>query len=366
MHFSEKIESLVPYKPGQSQKDVQEKYQRDFFVKLASNENSFPPSEKVYKAMEKALHSVHLYPDPACRDLIQVAAQYYDVAPESILVGNGSNELIDLLIRLTCEAGDKVLTSEGAFIAYKICAAVSRADVIEIPLKEGYKIDLEAFSAKLKSLEVLPKTVFIPNPNNPTGTFIPKSEVDAFLQEWGDNKEMVIVFDEAYTEFVSSENFPETKDLLKYKNVLVLKTLSKVFGLAGLRLGFLLGRPDFLSYIHRIRNPFNVNSIAQAAAAAVLQDRDSLQKSVNRVVEGRQDFAKFLESKKIKYAPSQANFILFDSKRDAVEINDEFLKEGLIVRPLLPYGFKTELRITIGSPEEMAFAKEVFNTVFQG
>lgn len=364
LKISKEILDLIPYKPGQSEKDVKKQYNRDFFVKLASNESPLPPSQMVKDALAKATEEAFLYPDPSCRDLRDVASKYFKTPMDNILVGNGSNELIDLLIRLVCEPGESIMTSVGAFIAYKICAKASRANVIEIPLREDYTINLAAFSKELESLKVLPKIIFIPNPNNPIGAYIPKAEVDEFLAKWGGRKDFLIVFDEAYTEFVDVKDFPETLDLLKHENVLVLKTMSKVFGLASLRIGLLLGSPEVLGLLHRIRNPFNVNSFAQAAAAAALQDGESIKKIKDLVVSGRNDFSKFLDELGIKYVPSQANFIFFDTEKPALEMQDALLKEGVIVRPLIGYGFKTQLRITIGDKEQMDFARAAFRKVF--
>lgn len=367
LKISKDILELIPYKPGQSEKDVKAQYGRDFFVKLASNESPLPPSDKVKAAIEEATQNAFLYPDPSCRDLKDVASKYFKVPSDNILVGNGSNELIDLLIRLVCEPGESVMTSVGAFIAYKICAKASRANVIEIPLRSNYNIDLEAFSTKLTELEKeknFPKIVFIPNPNNPIGSYIPKNEVDEFLKTWGGRDDMLVVFDEAYTEFVDATDFPKTLDLLKFENVLVLKTMSKVFGLASLRVGLLLGDPEVLGLLHRIRNPFNVNSFAQAAATAALQDQESIDKIKDLVISGRNDFSSFLDELGLGYVPSQANFIFFDTKKDALFYHDALLKEGVIIRPLIGYGFKTQLRITIGDPEQMEYAKTAFRKVF--
>jgi len=364
LKISQEILDLVPYKPGQSEADVKKQYNRDFFVKLASNESPLPPTEKVKEAIKKEMESIFLYPDPGASALRETASNYFNVPAENILAGNGSNELIDLLIRVTCEPGESIMTSQAAFIAYKICAKASRANVIEVPLRSDYTIDLEAFSKTLDSMEVKPKLVFIPNPNNPTGTYIPKIEVDAFLAKWGGAKDFLIVFDEAYTEFVDADDFPQTNELLKHKNVMVMKTMSKVFGLAGLRTGLLIGQPEILSLVHRIRNPFNVNSFAQTASKAALEDKVGLEAIANLVKTGRADFEAFLTEIGLDYAPSQANFIFFDTKRPALEVHDALLKEGVILRPLRPYGFDTQLRITIGDPEQMAFAKEAFRKVF--
>ncbi len=364
LKISKDILDMVPYKPGESKKDVKTQYNRDFFVKLASNESPLPPSEKIKSAILKIIDKTFLYPDPSSRDLRQAASKYFKISSKKILVGNGSNELIDLLIRLVCEPGESIMTSAGAFIAYKICAKASRANVIEIPLRTDYTIDLAAFSKTLEGLKTLPKIIFIPNPNNPTGSYIAKNEVDEFLSKWGGRQDLLVVFDEAYTEFVDVKDFPKILDFLKFENVLVLKTMSKVFGLASLRVGFLLGNFEILELIHRIRNPFNVNAFAQTAAIAALQDQESLNKIKNLIIHGRNDFSKFLGDLGLMYVPSQANFIFFETGEDALKVYEALLKHGVIVRSLIGYGFKTQLRITIGDEKQMEFAKKAFKKVF--
>ena len=364
---SEILKSLRPYQPGQSDKDVKEKYNRDFFIKLASNESPLEPFDSVLMTLKEKLEDLNLYPDPSARDLIDVASRYYQVSSDSVLAGNGSNELIDLLIRLFCEPGESVLTSEGAFIAYKVCTQSNRAKLIEVPLKKDFSLDLPAFDKKLKELEkidALPKLVFIPNPNNPTGSYSNKKDMDYFTSEWGGREDLVVVIDEAYNEFVTAEDFPQGGNYLKYENVVLLKTMSKVFGLAGLRLGFLIGSPNIIGLLHRIRNPFNVNTLAQAAGAAALSDGVSIQKIKKLIVGGREDLESFFKENGVSYVPSQANFVFFDTGMDALKAHDFLLKQGLIIRPLIPYGFKTQLRITIGDHKQMDFAKKALTSLF--
>ena len=363
---SEVLKSLKPYQPGQSDKDVEKQYNRDFFVKLASNESPLKPFDSVLNSLKDHLESLNLYPDPSARDLREVASQYYKVAPDCILAGNGSNELIDLLVRLFCEPGESVLTSRGAFIAYKVCVQSNRANLIEIPLKEDFSLDLYNFTKELKNLEQsdgFPKLVFIPNPNNPTGSYSGKEELDAFIKEWGGCEDVVIVIDEAYNEFVTVDDFSQGHEYLKHENVVLLKTMSKVFGLAGLRLGFLIGPPQLLDLIHKIRNPFNVNTLAQVAGVAALSDTASIRKIKKLVIEGRNDLESFFKKNSTPYVPSQANFVFFDTGMESLKAHDLLLKEGLITRPLIPYGFKTQLRITIGDEEQMNFAKTALQKI---
>ncbi len=363
---SNSLKSLKAYQPGQSEKDVKEKYNRDFFVKLASNESPLKPFDSVILALKENIESLNIYPDPSARGLIKVASKYYSVPEDSILAGNGSNELIDLIIRLFCEPNDSVLTSKGAFIAYKVCSGSNRAKLIEVPLNENYSLSLKEYDKTLTQLDQqneLPKIVFIPNPNNPTGSYISKEELKPFVEKWGDREDLILIIDEAYNEFVSASDFCEGSEFLKFKNVVLLKTMSKVFGLAGLRLGFMIADPNLLSLVHRIRNPFNVNTLAQVAGACALNDTESIENIKKLIISGREDLESFFKDIKIEYTPSQANFVFFDTKKDALIVHDKLLSEGLILRPLIPYGFKSHLRITIGDVEQMSFAKDVLKKV---
>jgi len=355
-NISEKLKSLKPYQPGQSEADVKAKYNREDFIKLASNESPLKPFESVVEALKKSVDKQNLYPDPLCRDLLSVASNYYGINENQILAGNGSNELIDLLIKLFCNPGDKVLTSKGAFIAYKVCTQANRADLVEVDLNPDHSISLENYSIeleKLKEKNELPKIIFIPNPNNPTGTYITEKSLDEFMSKWGGNKDLIVVVDEAYNEFVSAADFATAKKYLHFENVVMLKTMSKVFGLAGLRLGFLIGSEHLLSYVHRIRNPFNVNALAQVAGAAALNDQSSIDQIKSLIISERDSLEKFFTEERFSYVPSQANFVFFDTGMSALKAHDYFLSQGLIIRPLMPYGFSKHLRITIGSGEQM-------------
>ena len=362
-NISETLKSLKPYQPGQSEADVKAKYNRETFIKLASNESPMKPFDSVIKALNESVDNQNIYPDPLCRDLLAVAANYYGIDQNQILAGNGSNELIDLLIKLFCEPGDKVLTSVGAFIAYKVCTQSNRAELIEVELNSDYSINLENYTAELEKLEEkksLPKIVFIPNPNNPTGTYVSEKDMDAFMNKWGGREDLIIVVDEAYNEFVDAKDFATAKKYLHFENVIMLKTMSKVFGLAGLRLGFLIGTEELLSYVHRIRNPFNVNALAQVAGAAALKDANSISEIKNLIIKQRSSFEDFLKTEGFDYVPSQANFVFFDPGMSALKAHDYFLSQGLIVRPLLPYGFNRHLRVTIGDEEQMSSVKSIF------
>lgn len=354
MKVSAEILNLIPYKPGKPISETQREYGLKEVIKLASNENTLGPSPKVIKALQAHLSQQHRYPDPSAFDLVQKIAQKWNVPTTQIGIGNGSNEIIDLLIRIFCEPGDAVLTSQAAFVAYQVCAQAARVKVRTTPLREDLTIDLKAIAdhffhhptAKIK-------LIFIPNPNNPTGTCVGGSELEEFLVRLGNRDDVLLVFDEAYTEFVRDKKFKDASKFYKdYSNVLVLKTFSKVYGMAGLRLGALLAPEYVLEYYNRVRNPFNVNDLAQIAGIHALDDVDYIQQSQKIVWEGLDYFYKEFDRLKLRYYPSQANFVLFDTGRDSELVHKNLLKKGLILRPVQNYGFKTLMRMTVGSMEE--------------
>ena len=357
MKVSDEILNLVPYQPGKPIEETQREYNLDTVTKLASNENPLGPSEKVKAAIVKAAEEIHRYPDASAYRLSQACKKHFSIDENKMVFGNGSNELIDLLIRLYCIPGDKVLTSQAAFIAYKICAQAARVKTHEIRLKQDFTIDLKAMDQYIEShWDEKHKLVFIPNPNNPTGTYVNRSETEAFLEKYGNREDMLLVFDEAYSEYVTAEDHPNALDYLKYSNVVVLRTLSKAYGLASLRLGILFAAPEIVDLIHRIRMPFNVSHLAQEAAIAALEDQDYVKRSQEVNAEGMKYLTQELTALGYDCIPSQGNFILFDSGQDASVFVESLLKRGVILRPLKGYGFQQHVRISIGLPEENAAA----------
>ncbi len=363
--ISEEIKSLVPYRPGKPISEAEREYGISDFVKLASNECPLPPSPKIMQAVQQAALHIHRYPDPSCYDLRIEAAKYYDAKPEHFVFGNGSNELIDLLIRGFCRPGDSILTPKYAFVAYRICAQAFGVKTIEADLKPGFQVDLDAISNILANNWVCPKIVFIPNPNNPTGTYINKSDLDSFLQKWGHREDFLIVFDEAYTEFVRASDYPMGLAQLPYKNVVVLKTMSKVFALAGLRIGAMIANPFIVDIINRIRNPFNVNSLAQAAAIAAFQDTEFLNQIKKITWAGLDYFSYEMTKMGLDFTPSQANFLLLNTGKNALEINEALLKKGVILRPVANYGLNQHLRVSVGLESENAKAMKALKEVLQ-
>jgi len=354
MKVSAEILNLVPYKPGKPISETQREFGLKEVYKLASNENPLGPSPKAIKAIQTALENQHRYPDPSCYDLVQKISEKWSVPASQIGIGNGSNELIDLLIRIFCEPGDAILTSEAAFVAYKVCAQAARVKVRTVPLKSDLTIDLKAIADDyFRNPTAKIQLIFIPNPNNPTGTCIGGDELEEFLTRLGNRDDVLLIFDEAYTEYVRDPKFKEAvKFYNKYSNIIVLKTFSKVYGLAGLRLGAMLAPEYVLEYYNRVRNPFNVNELAQVAGCAALDDVDYVKASQKIVWEGLDYFYKELGALGLPYFKSEANFILFDTLRDAEKCFQYLLRQGIILRPVGNYGFPTYLRMTVGQALE--------------
>ena len=354
MKVSAEILNLIPYKPGKPISETQREYGLSEVIKLASNENPLGPSPMAILAVQKFLSQQHRYPDPSGFELVQKISEKWKVPPTQVALGNGSNEIIDLLIRIFCEPGDSILTSEAAFVAYQICAQAARVRVRTAPLKSDLTIDLKAIADHyFHNPTAMIRMIFIPNPNNPTGTLVGGDELDEFLVRLGNREDVLLVFDEAYTEFVRDKKFKEAAKFYRnYSNVIVLKTFSKIYGMAGLRLGVMLAPEYVLEYYNRVRNPFNVNDLAQVAGLAVLEDTEYISMSQKVVWEGLDYFYQELKRMKLPFYHSNTNFVLFDTKRNSEQVHINLLKKGLILRPVQNYGFKTYMRMTVGKVDE--------------
>ncbi len=365
MKVAPEILSLVPYAPGKPISETKRELGLKEVIKLASNECPFPPSAKVMKALQEALLEVHRYPDAAAYEMKHAAARYYGVDESWIAFGNGSNELINLLIRIYCEPFDRILTSQAAFIAYKISAQAARVETVETPLKADYGFDIPAMIKVLKT-DAKIRLVFLPNPNNPTGAHVPAQELEELLEAIKHRQDVLLILDEAYVEFVRAKDYPAGLQVLHHnENVCLMRTMSKVFGLAGLRVGYLLARPEVTGLINRVRDPFNVNSLAQVASVAVMNDREFIRKVQETTWSGLDYFTDELEKMKLDFVPSQGNFVFFDTGRDATEIFSQLLRKGIITRALKNYGFATQLRLSVGTMEENKAAIQALKQVLR-
>ena len=370
MKVSEEILKMVAYKTGKPISETQREFGLTDVIKLASNENPLGMSPKAKRAVLGAVDQSFRYPDASCYQLVQRLSELWSFQRNNLTLGNGSDELIDLLVRIYCLPGEGILTSQAAFVAYSVRASASRVKTYHVPLLAGYKADLKGMSTYLRENRETQKIrlVFIPNPNNPTGTYNSDAEVSDFLKEWGNHDEVMIVFDEAYTEFVRAKDYKSTVSYFStYKNVVVLKTLSKIYGLAGFRVGVMIAPEETVEIVNRVRTPFNVNELAQVAALAAIDDTDFVKKTCEVTWAGLDYFYQELKALNLPFTESQGNFVMFDTKRDAKLVDHALLKRGIIMRPLLNYGFPTELRLSVGLAEEnrkaMVALKEVLKEI---
>ena len=345
IRVSDDIKGLAPYAPGKPLHEVARELGVRDAVKLASNENALGPPPRALEAMRRALDGLHRYPDGAGRDLREALAARLGVTPGQVILGNGSNEIIELLVRTFMMPGDEAVMADLTFVVFKMAVTAAHGIPVAVSLKNT-RHDLEAMADR-----ITPRTrlVFIANPNNPTGTIVRQAEVDAFLKRVPDD--VLVVFDEAYREYVTDSAFP---DILREAasgragNLVILRTFSKIYGLAGLRIGYGVMRADLVEYMDRVRQPFNTNTMAQIAALAALGDEAHLQKSLQLNQEGKAYLAEQLTRLGLTHVPTEANFIFFHVGTSGREVYERLLKDGVIIRPLGgPW-----LRVTIGRPEE--------------
>ncbi|WP_374029856.1 histidinol-phosphate transaminase [Bdellovibrio bacteriovorus] len=367
MKISPEILNLVPYKPGKPISETQREYGLTTVYKLASNENPLGPSPKAMAAVKEALARQNLYPDPSHYELLQTISKEWGFPTKQLAIGNGSDELIDLLTRIFCEPKEGVLTSVAAFNAYEVSAQANRAAILRVPLTKDYRFDLPKIADYFFAHpEQNIRLIFVSNPNNPTGTFATKNEMEAFFEKVGNRDDVMIVFDEAYNEFVRDPQYVSAQKYInKYKNLIVLRTFSKIYGLAGFRLGAMIAPPEVVEVFNRVRKPFNVNDLAQVAANAALQDKEFIERSQQICWKGLDYFYKKLEELGLPYIPSQGNFVMFDTLRDAAKVNEALLRRGIIMRPLLNYGFKTHLRLSVGLEHENEAALQALAEVLK-
>jgi len=332
-------------------------------IKLASNENPIGASPRAVAAMRKALQCVNRYPDSQSFYLKAKLAKKLGVKPDNLVLGNGSDELIDVVIKTFVEDGENIVTSRQTFVEYEIIAQVNNKKVVTVPLK-NLAFDLRAMAAA-----VTPKTklVFIANPNNPTGTYVSRGEFERFLKKLP--ARAIVVLDEAYDTFIDVDDYPRGIDYIKSGRVIVLKTMSKGYGLAGVRIGYCIAPARFTPFLERARQPFNVNLIAQAAALGALDDAAFLSKTRRITLAGKKYLYRELAAMGVAYIPSVTNFILIDIGRDGVEVFRRLLALGVIVRDMKQYRLDSFLRVSIGTPAEnkkfISALKKVLSS-FQG
>ena len=352
------IRDITPYPPGKPIEEVERELGIKNSVKIASNENPLGTSPRAIQAIRKALKSLNRYPDGSAFYLKNKLAALHKVSPGSLVIGNGSNELIELIIRTFIQPGDEAIISDPSFLIYSITVKASGGKSVIIRLKHDYSYDVRGI---IKAIGKRTRLIFISNPNNPTGTILSKKDYAWLLQRVPEH--VVVIDDAAYREFVQSRDYPDGIDYLRDKagNLIVLRTFSKLYGLAGLRVGYGVTTEELAGYLDRVRQPFNVNTLAQTAAIAALEDKAFVKRTLANNREGLDYLYRALERMNISFLPTQANFFLvrvspFMSAKQAFEF---LLRKGVIVRDMTSYGLGDYIRINVGTPSEnRKFIKE--------
>lgn len=352
------ILSVKPYSPGKPIEELEREYGLTGTIKLASNENPLGPSPRALEAIGRTLSRLHRYPDGSGYYLVRKLSEKFRVKPDNIVLGSGSDDIIGMLTRALLHPGDEVIMTQPSFAMYDIMTRISNAKPVYVPL-QSLAVDLDAITGAITGKT---RMIFLTNPHNPTGTAFSSARLASFLNQTPEN--VVVVLDEAYVEFARDEACADSLDFLDDNRPLVaLRTFSKIYGLAGLRVGYGFMPAEMVRLMNRVRQPFNVSSIAQAAAMAALDDDAFLQETRKIVHEGLDYLFAALSRLGVTCFPTQANFFLLDVGKDADEVFESFLKEGVIVRSMSSYGYPTFLRINAGLPEENARFIEVLEKV---
>jgi histidinol-phosphate aminotransferase len=359
--IKDNILTIENYEPGLPIEILQQKLGlKGEISKLASNENPLGPSPLAVRAIQSCVMDGHLYPDTTCHLLKDKLSEHLKVSKEHLYVGNGTTELIYLIGIAFLNEGDGYIMSESSFIMGKIIAQIMSADLIQVPLKD-YRHDLDSIQ---NAVTPGTKIIYLDNPMNPIGSTVSRGEIAKFMEAIPED--IIVVFDEAYYEYVKREDFPDSLSYIRDgRNVIVLRTFSKMFGLAGLRIGYCAAHEEFIKAFKRISPPFSVNRLAQAGAKAALDDEDHIRQSKEVNERGKKYLCEQLKELSVFHIPSETNFVTIDTGADAVRIAEELQKKGVIVRPLTMYGKPTFVRVTVGTlPQNQRFM-EAFRPIYQ-
>ncbi len=343
------VQKLQPYQPGKPIAELARELglNEASIVKLASNENPLGPSPVVLDAMSGELKDLSRYPDGSGYRLKQALAKKLGVSPKSITLGNGSNDVLDLIVRAWVAPGDEVIFSEHAFAVYPISTLAASGKPVQVAAV-NYGHDLDAMAGAVTGKT---RIIFIANPNNPTGTWLSRDSIDQFLQKIPEH--VLVVLDEAYCEYIEQEDYPDGLQWLdQYSNLVITRTFSKIYGLAGLRVGYSISSKDVAAVLNRVRQPFNVNSLALVAAETALTDDGYVKRSRELNSKGLAELEQGLVKLGLDVIPSLGNFITFDTGGNGEEVFQALLKLGVIVRPITGYGLPRHLRVSIGTEEE--------------
>lgn len=353
--YREHILAIKPYVPGKPVEEVERELGITNVIKLASNENPLGPAPSSIAVLQDMARKVSAYPDGNCYYLKNKLSGFLGVTPANLIVGNGSDEIIKLIAEAFLDEGQEAVVADPTFSEYDFAVKIMGGRTVVVP-SNNLTHDLEAMAAAVTDKT---KLVFICNPNNPTGTIVDQADVDAYFARIPDG--VITVFDEAYYEYVTDENYPQTLDYVRQgKDVIVLRTFSKIYGLAGLRIGYGVSTPELIGMLSRVREPFNVNMMAQAAAFAALDDQDHVIESREVNDAGKQYLYGRFERMNLAYAPTHANFIWVNIKADCKKAFAKLLSRGVIVRTGDIFGAPEVIRVTIGTQEQNErFIKEL-------
>ncbi len=349
------ISGLPEYIPGKQVEEVVKEFKLKEVVKLASNENALGPSPRAVEALKKYSEVSHIYPDQYHLPLREALAEKLSVPKESLIIGNGSDEIMLLIAQVFLSSGDEVVISRNTFSMYEFVTKIMEGSPVYADLRE-YAYDLDAI---LNLITDKTKLVFLCNPNNPTGTIFTAGQFEKFMEKVPEN--VIIVIDEAYGDFSDSEEYPASVDQVKKgRNLIVLRTFSKIYGLAALRVGYGISTPTIIRYLNLAKMPFNVNRLAQAAALEALKDEEFLSRTLKNNSEGKKYLYSELGKIGLKFLKTQANFIFIDLERESDGVFMELMRQGVIIRPLKSFGLPKAIRVTIGTmPQNKRFIEAI-------
>tara|TARA_R110000868_G_scaffold53661_6_gene168120 strand:+ start:2548 stop:3663 length:1116 start_codon:yes stop_codon:yes gene_type:complete len=340
------ISSLTPYKPGKPLEELERELGITNSIKLASNENPLGPSPKALQAMESILPQSHIYPDGGCYELKQTLASFLSLDTAQITIGNGSENILEIIGKAYLQAGSSAVISQYAFLTIPLIIQSFGATINTAPaVNWGHDID-----NMLKAIDNHTRVLFLVNPNNPTGTYTNKQDFTKLMNSVPPH--IIVVLDEAYSEYISEPDYPDALSYLAHHpNLIITRTFSKAYGLAALRIGYAVSSPEIADILNRARLPFNVNALAAKAAHASILDQDHVRKTVTMATEGRKQLEEGLTKLKLSFIPSLANFITVDV-HDCQDIYQKLLQEGVIVRPLKCYDMPRHIRVTISTHDD--------------
>jgi len=345
--IKESIERLDTYQPGKPIEELEREYRIKGAIKLASNENPLGPSPKALEAISAALNSINRYPDSSGFYLKEKLSHKLGVRSDTLFLGNGSDEIIQLITQAFLLPGEEAIMGDPTFSFYQIVVKAAGGKEVMVPLR-NFSYDLSSMADHITAQT---KLIFINNPLNPTGTIVKKENFEEFLKRIP--LDVILVLDEAYSEYVTDKSFPNSlKYLKKGRKIFILRTFSKIYGLAGIRVGYGIAQSQLISCLNKIKGPFNTSSLAQAAALAALDDEEHLKRSLANNQEGLAYLYGELDKVRIGYLPTQANFFLIKIGKNARSVYEALLKEGVIVRSMTGYGLQHYLRVSVGLPSE--------------